>query len=410
MGSEKIKSFATRLTFSEVEIHADTGMLSGVQLCQVGEAKGHGVMLEQSFVDDVVRLCNEKGDSGMKCRFGHPSICMESLGTYLGRFYNARVEGNKAVADLYLDPIAKNSPNGDIYTYVLQMSEKNPDMFGCSIVFEDGGEYRRDENGEVVEHTDDRYYDLSGPIYQRIAALDACDVVDDPAATDGFYSSRTYAVGVELSKFFDEFPQVFQMLEKEAPIRRFLETKIPEARGWFAAYRAHNQQLHQPVMKKEVKLSAKAEAAMRKLGRLKYDISAETADGVNIIIVTSADQPAIGDAVQVVAEDGSTSPAPDGTHVINGGDLDGYVIETVSGAITSVVAPEVSPAEGDPALSAEQKYAALKSEFEAFKRQSRASATPPGGSDPGRQQSRPVQPWNVEGEKAYNDGRRRRGE
>ena len=188
-----------------------TGIISNVQIAKVGSAKGHNVNLNQNFINDVV-LKGNAHKPGLKARFGHPNICATALGSYLGRFKNFRENNGTAFADMHLDKLAIKSPNGDLYNYVLDMAENNPDMFGASIAFKQGKELKiKDSKGK----------------FQTFASIDslyAADFVDSPAATDGLFELfHQDDLASQVTLFLDDHPQVFQiLLNKPAVLDEFL--------------------------------------------------------------------------------------------------------------------------------------------------------------------------------------------
>jgi hypothetical protein len=211
-----------KLTNSEVD--STNGAIYKVSVCTVGEALGHGVWLDQSFIEDIIRFGNQS-KVGIKARFGHPQMSGEALGTYIGRFHNFRVKENKAIADLYLDEAAKKSPNGDLYGYILEMAAKNPDMFGASIVFSVKRNYIynsegqkekvvRDEWGEILN--DD--YKAGDKVYVEMAAFYGADLVDEPAANpDGLFSSTKLHAdkfAVIASEWLNANPNIAAFLKK----------------------------------------------------------------------------------------------------------------------------------------------------------------------------------------------------
>ena len=196
-------------TQSPSSISREEGFIKGITLCQVGEAKGHNLHLDDNFISEVVNLGNQNS-KGVKARFGHPNICTTALGTYLGRYKNFRKEENKAVADLYLDQSAKTSPRGNLYDYVFDLAENNPDMFGASIAFKAGKSFKKlaTENGKEVEKE-----------FANIQLLYAADFVDNPAATDGLFSSFYEDDFVsQVTIFLDDHPQVYELLDNKPEI------------------------------------------------------------------------------------------------------------------------------------------------------------------------------------------------
>lgn len=202
--------FSGNLSIENIDEHI--GVIKNVVLAREGIAKGHGVHLDSKFIGDLVRLGNEI-EQGVKARFGHPNMCSDALGTYIGRFKNFRVIEDKAYADLHMDEVAKKSPKGDLYSYVFGMARNNADMFGNSIVFR-AGESRFEEvigeNEEVITKE-----------YTSIVALMASDLVDTPAATESLFSEDLTAAKV--TEFLESNPEVEEILfNKPELIEQFL--------------------------------------------------------------------------------------------------------------------------------------------------------------------------------------------
>lgn len=197
MGFEKKKRQlnSNPIHFRTQKVDQKKGLLEGVCVIEVGEAKGHYVSVEQEFLQGVVRLGNQQ-KKGVKIRFGHPNWMQTNYGTYAGRSSNYRIDGDRVIADFQLDEVARNSKNGDMYTYTLEMAEKNPDMFGVSIVFTPGIPYQY-QDGERVDYIIENEkgdwgynekWDWSLEIFETIKELSANDFVDQPAATSALFS------------------------------------------------------------------------------------------------------------------------------------------------------------------------------------------------------------------------------
>jgi hypothetical protein len=181
-------------------IDRECGVIRGVTVAKAGLAKGHEAWLDRTFLLQIVDQANTR-PQGIKARFGHPNMCSTALGTYLGRFHNYSYAGDKVMADLHLDETAKNTPNGNLHEYILDMAEKNPDMFGASIAFE-SSDFEAGEE-EVDGKKEKRNY-------FRLKDLRATDIVDEPAATDGLFSAETMP-GM-LSRFLDENPDLAEFI------------------------------------------------------------------------------------------------------------------------------------------------------------------------------------------------------
>jgi hypothetical protein len=213
--------FSTPPIFSApvANIDRELGIIQGVTIARIGPAKGHNGFVDRTFLLQIVDNAASK-PAGIKARFGHPNMCSQALGTYLGRFKNYSYSGDQVKADLHLDDTAKSTPSGDLYSYVLDMAEKNPDMFGASIVFEIGESVFLEEevDGEKVEKE-----------YFRLKELRATDIVDEPAATDGLFSANTFP-GIA-TQFLDENPEIMDLIfTKPDSIIEFLSNYITNSK------------------------------------------------------------------------------------------------------------------------------------------------------------------------------------
>ena len=235
-------------------INREAGIIEGVKVCTAGEAQGHDVSLDAEFVDTVVRFGNER-KQGLKARFGHPNMCSTALGTFLGRYKNFRKEtttrddGSEAVAavaDMFMSNEAKETPNGNLYDYVLGLAENEPDMFGTSIVFTPGREYRKTAAGENVYEPTDSKEPLSAEVYVECKSLHACDCVDDPAANDGLFSRFSQeTVAGQMTEFLDLNPEIWGAIQTNPSILEALSrygNKMDEFIGRYREYRKQNKE------------------------------------------------------------------------------------------------------------------------------------------------------------------------
>lgn len=341
MNEQKIKWLSTGYLKAKPsgKIDKETGVIEGVKVCTAGEAKGHGVFLDEEFIDTVVKFGNEK-KQGLKARFGHPNMCSTALGTFLGRHKNFRKEttqrddGQKAftaVADLFLSNEAKDTPNGNLFDYVLGLAANEPDMFGESIVFTPGREYRktkdgknayivwqRDEKGRRVYDSTGRamchYVDKDGKIiepkenelseetYVECAELHASDCVDDPAANEGLFSRFSQeTIAGQITEFLDLNPNVFEAIEKNPGIVEALAKYGDKVDGFINRYRSYREQI-----KKGDTMSDKTNSEQLKNGKTAESVagngaaSQEKQDGK--VAAEAAKKPEVDPAETVKAE------------------------------------------------------------------------------------------------------------
>jgi hypothetical protein len=217
--------FSTQPIFSApvASIDRENGIIRGVTIAMIGSAKGHGGFIDRTFLLQLVDNATSKS-AGIKARFGHPNMCATALGTYLGRFKNYSYAGDKIKADLHLDETSKTTPNGDLFSYILDMAEKNPDMFGASIVFEIA------ESVFLKEKLDGKEVEKE---YFRLKDLRATDIVDEPAATDGLFSANTFP-GIA-SQFLDENPEIMDLIfSKPDSVTEFLSNYLTNSKMNFS--------------------------------------------------------------------------------------------------------------------------------------------------------------------------------
>jgi hypothetical protein len=150
-------------------------IIEGVSIISVGEAKGHGL-----FVDDItlqeVKACAESYAGGVKVNLDHGA----GIKDIVGFCDNFRIIGKKLVADLNLLETAEKR------AYVLEIADRMPDTFGISIAF----------SGPVREK--------EGRSFASCTELYSADLVQTPAANPtGLFSFTAKSVDTS-AKQMDE--------------------------------------------------------------------------------------------------------------------------------------------------------------------------------------------------------------
>ncbi len=181
-----------------VRINRDTAVIDGFAVVTKGVTKDSRGEFDDVSLDSIVELGN-KAKMGVKSRFGHPNMSSTALGTFLGRVRNFRRDGDIVRADLHVDKTAFDTPDGDLAGYVLNLAESDPEMFGASMVI-----YWDEEKREGLDASGNEL-----PPFIRVTNLFSVDVVDDPAANDGFFGmpffSETVRPSAEMTAFLDKF-------------------------------------------------------------------------------------------------------------------------------------------------------------------------------------------------------------
>jgi hypothetical protein len=151
-------------------------IIEGVSIISVGEAKGHGL-----FVDDItlqeVKACAESYAGGVKVNLDHGA----GIKDIVGFCDNFRIIGEKLVADLNLLETAEKR------AYVLEIASRMPDTFGISIAF----------SGPVRER--------DGRSFASCTELYSADLVQTPAANPtGLFSFTAKSVDTSAKEMIDD--------------------------------------------------------------------------------------------------------------------------------------------------------------------------------------------------------------
>ncbi len=128
-------------------------IIEGVSVISVGEAKGHGLFVDATTLQEV-KACAESYAGGVKVNLDHGA----GIKDIVGFCDNFRIVGDKLIADLNL------LQNAEKRAYVLEIAEKLPDTFGISIAF----------SGPVRE--------INGKRFASCTELYSADLVQTPAA------------------------------------------------------------------------------------------------------------------------------------------------------------------------------------------------------------------------------------
>jgi len=179
-----------------LSVDRERHIIYGVSAAQAVEALGHGMVLDGKTIAQVVEHGNATRN-GVKSRFAHPGLSSDGMGKHLGRLRNFRQEGDKALADLHIADSAFKSPSGDLGTYIMDMAEDDPDMFGMSMVVK-GERFWTLADGTEIEAVDPEGNARKRPENAttqhpvlRVKQLMAVDAVDEPAANrDGLFAAR----------------------------------------------------------------------------------------------------------------------------------------------------------------------------------------------------------------------------
>ena len=150
--------------------------IEGVSIISVGEAKGHGLFVDNITLQEV-KACAESFAGGVKVNLDHGA----GIKDIVGFCDNFRIVGEKLVADLNLLETAEKR------AYVLEIAERMPDTFGISIAF----------SGPVREK--------DGRSFASCTELYSADLVQTPAANPtGLFNFTAKSVDTSAKQMDDD--------------------------------------------------------------------------------------------------------------------------------------------------------------------------------------------------------------
>lgn len=320
---------------NNVNVDKENGVIKNTCIANFGDNKNES-FFDESFLLDLMKQGNES-EGGIKARFNHPNICSGSFGSYIGRYRNFRIENKNLYGDLYLDPVTKSleveGKGMKMFDYITTMAENNPDMFGNSI--------------QIYSKHYDKEIDGERKTLHKLEKFKACDLVDDPAATDSLFSANPNDLGVRLTSFLDDNPEIFDTINKNPNILQ----------DFFERYfnYAERKSLNTFNMSK----TDFFKNLFGKKPENKFDIDVTLADGSVVTVKTDAEQPQEGDEVV----DDAGNPVKDDTHLLP----DGGSIVTVGGKISKINdAPPADPPAEPTMQEVMQSVNKLADQFSTF--------------------------------------------
>ncbi|MEO7176990.1 MAG: hypothetical protein ABIV51_13805 [Saprospiraceae bacterium] len=217
-------------TFSNIDL--DKKVIYDVILCQVGEAVGHFVHLEQSFMSMLVDYVKKDGKE-TKCNFDHN---YSNMGLQLGTIKDVRLEGTQVKGNLHLFESADSSPIAPgMASFVLAMAQENPKVVNCSIKFMADYYYTYDSTGQKMKVSPwERYYNSDPELkyYVAFKSLESCDLVEAGAVTQTLFSQNTSEMS--FAKRFQEFTKGSDSKKKADDDVTALNAELDEAAAFAA--------------------------------------------------------------------------------------------------------------------------------------------------------------------------------
>jgi hypothetical protein len=212
-------------------------IIEGVSVISVGEAKGHGLFVDRTTLQEV-KSCAESYAGGVKVNLDHGA----GIRDIVGFCDNFRIIGDKLVADLNL---LQNAERRD---YVLEIAEKLPDTFGISIAF----------SGPVRE--------IDGKRFASCAELYSADLVQTPAANPtGLFSFEARSVDkISTAMETESTNTALEDGEKEDPMKEVM-SRLSALESFVADYNKSKEEMAEEKEEEKMEDKEDEESEMSKL-------------------------------------------------------------------------------------------------------------------------------------------------
>lgn len=154
---------------SKQRVDRAAGIIFGVSVITKGEAKTHGIWIDDRTLDGILSFAAQSPD-GVRVKLAHTNGKESPVFSIVGNLKNFRKEEPSVRADFHL------LHSDDNFGKILEMSEKQPKDFGLSI------------SSDPQDFTTE---EIDGKDFLRINRLGSVDLVSDPAANDnGLFSKK----------------------------------------------------------------------------------------------------------------------------------------------------------------------------------------------------------------------------
>lgn len=159
------------------------GQMNDVSLLQVGEAKGHGMWIDQESLETALEIL----DGTTLPAYVTHNGAMESdrLLSEVGVFSGFYLEEGKVKAEKFKALDSFMADESERYRRLFDLAQAMPDAFGLSLVFEADLVWVQDDGQEVPIEEGSPENSLRDLPSVRFLSIKSADFVDAPAANDG---------------------------------------------------------------------------------------------------------------------------------------------------------------------------------------------------------------------------------
>jgi hypothetical protein len=211
---EEMSDQVQRITFQRKALRTrgrylvdqDKGLMQDVSLIQMGEAKGHGMWIDQGSLESALAVLEGNTLPAYVTHAG--AIESDRLLNEIGVFSGFYVEAGKLKAETFKVLDSFMSDEAERYRRLFDLAEAMPDAFGLSMVFEAALVWVQDDGLEVPIEEGSPENSLRDLPSVRFISIRSADFVDTPAANEGGLFSQPRKLNQDQAMSDDEEKEV----------------------------------------------------------------------------------------------------------------------------------------------------------------------------------------------------------
>ena len=274
-------------------VNQKTGQMSDVSLIQVGEAKGHGMWIDQESLETALEILE---GSTLPAYVTHNGA-MESdrLLSEVGVFSGFYLEGGKVKAEQFKALDSFMADESERYRRLFDLAEAMPDAFGLSLVFEADLVWVQDDGQEASIEEGSPENSLRDLPSVRFKSIKSADFVDAPAANEGGLFSKNAKTNLIL-----EGPQMAAENKTEDVVSEETSEEVLEDIQLEEA--PEEESMEQKMAKKIEELEARLEEQATQISDLQGSLEASEAKAAKLSSLVSGQE--------ALAEGDDSDPAP----------------------------------------------------------------------------------------------------
>ena len=182
-------------------IDQSTGEMTSVSLIQIGEAKGHGMFIDQESLESALEVL---GDNLPAYVTHEGAIESDRLLKEVGVFSGFFIEEGKLKAENFKALKSFRLDEPERFRRLFDLADSMPDSFGLSLVFESELVWILEDGNEIPVAKGSAKKAVRDMPSVRFRSIRSADFVDAPAANEGGLFSQANKLGENLMEDEDE--------------------------------------------------------------------------------------------------------------------------------------------------------------------------------------------------------------